>query len=549
MPTKDQVLCLHPLVSERLRRPFSHRYFRFLNYARGRQTKRDDVNQPKVQRGSYTASGKESRVGLLSFLSVLVSSDLCFLHSPLAVESWPMPVSDFESFRLTPRVETYLYRTPMKFGGRVVRDVAVLSVDCDGTTGLGQGLGTGSMTMGVAWGWPDSSIDDQRRLEIVVELSKRLALAYNDADQTGHPMDVIHRMQETRGQLAAAIATEYGLTNPIPDLAVLLASSPIESALFDAHGKAAGKSSYELLSREHLSNDMAHYLGDESYRGVFLDDLIASEPTASLPLYHLVGALDPLDESDLDKPVGDGIPETLGDWIKRDSLTHLKIKLDGANLDWDVERVKSVHRIAVGTSATTKWAFSLDFNERCENEEYVLSMLDRLSSEAAEALACVQYIEQPTARDLEREGAVTMHRVAKRLPVVIDESLTDLRSLRTAVSQGYSGIALKACKGHAEALLLGAVARHEGLFLCVQDLTCVGASLLHSASLAAHIPGVAAVESNGRQYCPAGNERWLGDWRPFFEIRDGNMPTEQLDGPGLGYGDDPALPPSASSVG
>ena len=132
-----------------------------------------------------------------------------------------------------------------------------------------------------------------------------------------------------------------------------------------------------------------------------------------------------------------------------------------------------------------------------------------------------------------------MHRVAQRLPVVIDESLVDLRSLRVAIEQGYSGIALKACKGHAEALLLGAVARHENLFLCVQDLSCIGASLLHSASLAAHIPGVAAVESNGRQYCPAGNERWLERFGSFFQISGGSIPTAQLAGPGLGYGQDP----------
>jgi len=119
--------------------------------------------------------------------------------------------------------------------------------------------------------------------------------------------------------------------------------------------------------------------------------------------------------------------------------------------------------------------------------------------------------------------------------VVIDESLVDLASLRLAVEQGYSGVALKACKGHREALLMAAVARHENLYLCVQDLTCVGASLLHSASLAAHIPGVAAIESNGRQYCPAGNAEWSSRFPGMFDVRDGVLPTRCLSGPGLGY--------------
>ena len=58
-----------------------------------------------------------------------------------------------------------------------------------------------------------------------------------------------------------------------------------------------------------------------------------------MPLYHLVGALDPLEEKDITKRINDGLPETLGEWIRADGLTHLKIKLNGDNLDWDVGRV------------------------------------------------------------------------------------------------------------------------------------------------------------------------------------------------------------------
>ena len=448
-------------------------------------------------------------------------------------------MTQMERFALRLRSETYEYRSPMKFGGRVVTDVTVLSVDCEAETQAGRATGLGSMTMGVAWAWPSASVDDETKLKTVIELSRRIANVYCDADQTGHPLDICHRVADERTRLAEQLAAELQLGEPIPELAVLLAASPIESALFDAHGKAAGLSSYAMLSREHLAHDLDHYLGDE-FRNLHLEDLIAPTPRDTLPLYHLVGALDPLDEAGLSEPIGDGLPETLGDWIDRNGLTHLKIKLDGADLEWDVERVKQIARIATDRRAI-QWAFSLDFNERCEDEEYVLDLLNRLERESPDAFNFVQYIEQPTHRDLTRPGQATMHRASKRRPVVIDESLIDLESLRTAVEQGYSGIALKACKGHSEALLLGAVARHKNLFLCVQDLTCVGASLLHSASLAAHIPTAAAIESNGRQYSPAGNERWMDRFGAFFEVRGGSVPTGQLDGPGLGYGPDPSL--------
>src|SRR5205085_6943506 len=120
----------------------------------------------------------------------------------------------------------------------------------------------------------------------------------------------------------------------------------------------------------------------------------------------------------------------------------------------------------------------------------------------------VQYIEQPTARDLKANRHNVMHEAAKLRPVVIDESLIDLESLLLAREMGYSGAALKACKGQGASLLLAAAAQKMGMFLCVQDLTCPGASLLQSASLAAHVPGVAAIESNSRQYCPAANVPW-----------------------------------------
>ena len=93
-------------------------------------------------------------------------------------------------------------------------------------------------------------------------------------------------------------------------------------------------------------------------------------------------------------------------------------------------------------------------------------------------------------------------------------------------------MALKACKGHTEALLMGAAAQKYGLFLCVQDLTCTGASFLHSASLSARIPTVAAIEGNGRQYCPAGNAGWDQRYPGMFNITDGTVETGCLVGKG-----------------
>jgi L-alanine-DL-glutamate epimerase-like enolase superfamily enzyme len=325
----------------------------------------------------------------------------------------------------------------------------------------------------------------------------------------------------------------HGITEKFPPLAALVVASAFDAALHDAYGKAFGLNCYHTYSPPFFDDDLGDYLGDE-FRGEKLHQYISREPQPSLPLYHLVGALDPLTPADVMSPVNDGLPEHLGEWITRDGLTHLKIKLNGDNAGWDVARVIGVNRVATETAPVRAFQFSLDFNERCRNVEYLLEVLQRIREQSPAAFERIQYVEQPTARDLKANPANRMHEAAKLKPVVIDESLLDLETLHQARDLGYTGVAFKACKGQTQSLLLAAAAQKFGLYRCVQDLTCLGASLIHSAGLAAHIPGVAAIEANSRQYCPAANTGWDERFPGVFTIRNGRMNTGLLTGPGLG---------------
>lgn len=430
------------------------------------------------------------------------------------------------------------YRTPMKFGGRVVVDVVLLNVTVDVETRDGRrGQGFGSMPMGNAWGWPSQTVAGETTLGCMVTLGERTAAQAAAYAEAGHPLEITHDLAANYETTAGAVTREAGLAEPMPRLAQLVAASPVEAAIHDALGKTLGLNAYNLLGAEYVSRDLAHYLTPE-FAGEYLDRYTLRSPKPGLPLYHLVGALDPLTLADVKQPVGDGLPETLGQWILADGLTHLKIKLAGDDLAWDVQRVASVERVAAeaqGQRGCRIWNYSLDFNEKCSSVAYVLEFLARVRELAPAALERVQYIEQPTHRDLRANPENRMHEAARIKPVVIDESLVDLESLLLAREQGYSGVALKACKGHSEALLMGAAAQKYQLFLCVQDLTCVGASFLHSASLAARVPTVAAIEGNGRQYCPAGNLAWAAKFPKMFRITDGTVGTETLTGPGLGF--------------
>ena len=82
---------------------------------------------------------------------------------------------------------------------------------------------------------------------------------------------------------------------------------------------------------------------------------------------------------------------------------------------------------------------------------------------------------------------------------------------------------------------MAAAAAEYKMFTCFQDLTCIGGSFLHSAALSSHIPRVAAIEGNGRQYCPVGNQAYMKHYAPMFRVRYGTVPTDLLSGVGLGF--------------
>jgi L-alanine-DL-glutamate epimerase-like enolase superfamily enzyme len=435
-------------------------------------------------------------------------------------------------------VEPLPYRAPLKFGGRIVASGEIMNVALRVSLPSGQeAWGFGSMPLGNVWAWPTDRVATDRTADAIRLLAERIAFGVADIPGYGHPLDVIHDFRPTYDLHAKRVAEELELEEPIPPLAMLLAASPTDAALHDAFGRVNDINSFDGLSAEFVDRDLSSYLGAD-FRGEFLDQYTLRSPKPTMPLYHLVGALDPLTAADVVKPIADGLPETLEEWIPADGLTHLKIKLNGDDLHWDVERVAAVEAVAVKAQAKrgcSRWRYSCDFNEKCKDVAYVLEFIRKVGELAPTALERIQYIEQPTHRDLKAHPESRMHEAAKLKPIVIDESLVDLESLQLARELGYTGVALKACKGHTHALLAAALAQKFGMFLCVQDLTCPGASFLHSAELAARIPTVAAIEGNARQYCPSGNAGWSEKYPSMFEINAGEVGTGVLTEVGLGH--------------
>jgi L-alanine-DL-glutamate epimerase-like enolase superfamily enzyme len=430
------------------------------------------------------------------------------------------------------------FRSPLKFGGRVMDKSCLMNVEVlVETRNKRREAGFGSMPVAPAWAWPSTAVSMEKAEEAMKQLATDIVELAADYPDYAHPIDIIEQFAGEFDHLGKLVQQKQKLAEPPPVLAELVAASPLDAALHDAYGRVHARNCFDTLSSEYVNHDLSEYL-DKSFKGEYLDKYTLREPKPRLPLYHLVGALDPLTPADVEKKIGDGLPETLGEWIKYNGLTHLKIKLNGDDLAWDVERVLAVDKVAGEAQAARgcqEWSYSLDFNEKCASVDYVLDFLKKVKKAAPAAYDRVQYIEQPTHRDLKAHPENKMHEAAKLKPVVIDESLVDYDSLLLAREQGYSGVALKACKGQTESLLMAAAGQKLGMFLCVQDLTCPGASFLHSASLAARIPGVAAIEGNGRQYCPAANRRWRAMHPSMFDIKDGTVGTGVLKGVGLGF--------------
>lgn len=445
--------------------------------------------------------------------------------------------NDIRIDEITASEEHFLYRTPMKFGGNVVDRVSLLNVHCTVRNRSGKtALGFGSMPLGNIWSFPSKVLKYEDTLAAMTTLADRIRGTYAAFRDYAHPVEINHQIEPAWLKAAAEVSAERKLAEPIPKLCALVTGSPFEAAVADAYGKLYQRSTYRTYTREFLREDLSRYLGAD-FRGESLDRYVLAEPKPRMPLYHLVGAVDPIVDSDLTRRLNDGVPETLPEWIEFNGLSHIKIKLNGDNLDWDRDRVLTVDRVAGQTMrkrGTTAWKYSLDFNERCPNVEYLIDMLRQVKEKSPQGFERIQYVEQPTARDLRKDRHNTMHRASKLRPVVIDESLTDLESLLLAREMGYTGVALKACKGQSQAVLMAAAAQKYKMFLCVQDLTCPGASLIHSAGLAAHIPGVAAIEANARQYVPKANEGWEKRFPGIFLVKDGYVKTAEISGFGLG---------------
>ena len=168
-------------------------------------------------------------------------------------------------------------------------------------------------------------------------LAEELVKVSGEYQEFGHPIDINWELAPAYLKAAADVSRRLQLAEPIPKLCTLVTAGAVDAAIHDAYGKAHERSCFHTYGPEFMNHDLSHYLGAE-YRGEYPSRYIQAEPKARMPLCHLISAVDPIEAADNTNPIRDGLPETLPEWINYNGLNHLKIKLNGNDLKWDLER-------------------------------------------------------------------------------------------------------------------------------------------------------------------------------------------------------------------
>ncbi|APH72525.1 enolase C-terminal domain-like protein [Aquibium oceanicum] len=430
------------------------------------------------------------------------------------------------------RERPYRLRMPFRFGvttathGRqaIVRARVALE---DGR----EAFGWSAEALGAKWFDKNLALsddDNHHQLRRALELASDARLAAGADTPFGH-------FAAGYGPHIAACAAQ--------DLNPLIASygqSLVDRALLDGFCRALGISFYEALRTNAVglrAASTAPDLGDADLSGLF-DDFV---PAGSISVRHTVGLVDPILASDLapEARVNDGLPETLEEIVAFYGNRHFKLKI-GGDAEADIDRLTRI--ASVLDRIAEPYAVTLDGNEQYADAEAIADFWERIAEMPAlsRLVSSTLYVEQPIARA--RALSTSVEALARRIPVIIDESDGELSAFVEARRLGYSGVSSKACKGIWKSILNHARCRawnaggERRFFMSAEDLTCEpGISLQQDLALV-NLLGLTHVERNAHHFIDgfgggrdAEAERFLDAHPDLYHRQDGRI-RSRVDG-------------------
>lgn len=430
-------------------------------------------------------------------------------------------------------------RTPLKFGKETIASITCVRVRVTVRDKMGRlAYGWGETPLSVAWVWLGTTLSFSKREELLKLFCQRLCHCWCAIPDYGHPLElgsdfIAHTLRQEHREFNR----EAGDSEVMPWLAALVCASAFDIAIHDAYGNLHNSSTYKTYNRDFLNRDLSAYLtaadgSNINFNGLYPGDFLLQSRRKSLVAWHLVGGMDPVDATELTgKEPNDGYPVLLTDWIRRDGLTCLKIKLRGNDAEWDYSRLVKIGKAALAEGV--KW-LTADFNCLVLDPYYVNAILDRLIVDEPRLYGMILYVEQPFPYEL-TEHPIDVHSVAARKPLFMDESAHDWQMVRLGRTLGWSGVALKTCKTQSGALLALCWAKAHGMTLMVQDLTNPMLAQITHLLLAAHVGTIMGVETNAMQFYPEVSNPEAAVHPGIYQRRHGAIDLSTISGSGFGY--------------
>lgn len=396
--------------------------------------------------------------------------------------------------------QTQPFQTPLMLSSGPITEITQAEAQVVVEVGGRQGIGQGVIYLSDLWAWPDLSRSHVERDARMRGLCLRLAAELPDlcGGEPAHPLELGLRLH-------ASVAA-LDLPDGMPPLARQVCLSPFDAAIHDAAGQALQCSAFSFYT------DYTDPTPLPSADPLFPEEgalqavrQILRPPRMTQRAWLVVGTAEPL--------------ERMQEWIRERGYHAFKLKLSGKDNAADVARTVEVFRSA-RTLGVAGPRLCVDSNCGNPDAASVLDYLERLQATSPEAYDALEYVEQPTGRDIATH-AFDWRPVNARKPVILDEGLTDFDRLQLAHAQGWGGIAVKTCKGHSFALIAAAWAGKQGMQIAMQDLTNPGLAAIHSFLMAAYLHPFNGIELNSPQYTPDANRRWLPRLKSLFEPDDG----------------------------
>jgi len=398
--------------------------------------------------------------------------------------------------------------TPLQLSTGVITAATAAEVRVEVRAGDRIATGNGAMFLSEQWAWPVSSLSRPQRAKRLRMMSQRIAerLPQLVGDEAAHPLELGMRLHDQAA--AGADDDEAGASEPAPRLARLLAASPFDAAIHDAAGRLFERSAFQLYDEPSAAPSVDAWFPDGGAIAA-VKRILRTAPVREFPATFVVG------------PGDDGIAlvRLLSHWMVRRHYARVKLKLMGRDPEQDARRAAGIARAMDAGGAPRAW-MCVDFNGAYPDADSLRTFLEEWRRDHPETYADLQYLEQPTSAD-SRGGEVDWRSGPPDKPVLLDEGLVGMEAFAEALERGWSGAALKTCKGLSFMLAAAAWATPRGALLTLQDLTNPGRAAVQAAWFGAFVPTFNGLELNAAQFVPEANADWVSAYPGLLDVRDG----------------------------